>query len=128
DATSAVSEKATSSYAVVAAHAKSAELAVSSIEAHAKQQAKHLKQSFAQYWLEKEKKAWARVGYTEKQIQWLYDHLEKAFKNKADLAKNDIDNALHTVRLFLQEARVQSATQIEHQITRIQRLLEVWKQ
>ncbi|KAI9491807.1 hypothetical protein BDB00DRAFT_977814 [Zychaea mexicana] len=127
--------KASSSYAVVQAHSRSMGLAVQSAESAAQSMTQavqdttqHWKDSFAKYWLQKEKQAYKRIGYTEAQLQWLHDHLEKTIKDRKSLAKHNVDASLYAIRRYLQETRVQSATQIEHQISRIQHLLEMWKQ
>lgn len=142
---SLVAEQASSSYAVAVAQSRSIEQAIhaaetaaqhataaahssaSSLRAQVTSTAESLKSSFGHYWHEKERQAWKRIGYTEAQLDWLQNYLEQTFKNQKSLAKHNIDEALHTIRRFLQDARVQSATQIEHQITRLQNLLEAWK-
>ncbi|KAI8147456.1 hypothetical protein BJV82DRAFT_664692 [Fennellomyces sp. T-0311] len=145
DENSPTAAQASASYAVEAARSRSVDLAaasassaahsitqaaqesVSSIKTHVQDTTDHWKQSFGNFWLEKEKQAYKRIGYTEAQLQWVHDHLEKTIHDRTSLAKHNIDTALYTVRRYLQETRVQSASQIEHQITRIQNLLEVWK-
>ncbi|KAI7860717.1 hypothetical protein BDC45DRAFT_492660 [Circinella umbellata] len=126
--------RASSSYAVIEAHSRSvdsaahsAESAIYSFTQAVDDTTHHWKKSFAQFWLDQEKQAYKRIGYTEAHLKWLHDHLEKTIKSNTSLAKHNIDSTLYQVRRYLQEARVQSATQIEHQITRIQNLLEEWK-
>ncbi|KAI9257233.1 hypothetical protein BDA99DRAFT_561725 [Phascolomyces articulosus] len=126
--------RASSTYAVIEAHSRSvdmkahsAETAIQSFTQAVDQAATQWRKSFAKFWLEQEKQAFKRIGYTEAHLEWIHDHLEKTIKDHTSLAKHNIDASLYQIRRYLQEAKVQSATQIEHQITRIQSLLEVWK-
>lgn len=137
--------EASSAYAIASAHSRSVASAVqaasssahkatqavqysaSSIRAHVRDTAHQWQKSFAQYWIEKERQAYKRIGYTEAQLDWLQKYLEHTFQDQKSLAKHNVDRALHTIRRFLQDAKVESATQIEHQITRLQNLLEAWK-
>lgn len=129
-----ISDQATSEYAVVAAQSRSAELAVHSLNQVAdkavdkfNKKTDQWRASFAKFWYEQEENAMRQIGYTEKEIEWMYNYLERNFKNQADLARYNIDNALHTIRRQLHQSRIHSATQVERQITRLQELLERWK-
>lgn len=134
DTGTVISDQATSEYAVVAAQSRSAELAVHSLNQAAdkavdkfNKKTDQWRASFAKFWYEQEENAMRQIGYTEKEIEWLYDYLERNFKNQADLARYNVDSALHTIRRQLHESRIHSAAQIERQITRLQELLERWK-
>jgi hypothetical protein len=131
-------QAASSSHAISAAQSRSLESAVHAASSAAadkvndvrddvRDTAESWKQSFGTFWREKERQAYKRIGYTEAQLDWIQNHLEKSFQDRKSLAKHNVENVLANIRRYMLQARVQSAHQIDHQLTRLQNLLEAWK-
>ncbi|KAI8388843.1 uncharacterized protein BYT42DRAFT_592548 [Radiomyces spectabilis] len=100
---------------------------ITSAMSHAAQATNDWKSSFAHSWRDKERQAYKKIGYTEAHIDWIFNYLHKSFNDKKSFAKHNVDRVLNGIRDYLHSAKVQSSTQIEHQINHIEKMLEAFK-
>lgn len=94
----------------------------------ASEMANSWRDSFAHYWRDKEFEAYRRLGYTEAQIDWIQSYLATKFNDHKSFVKHNIDEAMHTINRYLEDAKVQSREQVEHQVDQLKSLLESWKE
>ncbi|SAL99013.1 hypothetical protein [Absidia glauca] len=82
------------------------------------------KQSFAQYWLDREYDAYRRLGYTEGEIAWIHGYLNKALSSSSQHSFNQI---IADVRSHLNAVGRQTKAQVELHVLKLDRLLQAWK-
>ncbi|KAI9323215.1 hypothetical protein BX666DRAFT_1884398 [Dichotomocladium elegans] len=99
----------------------------SSFGAHITEAVEDIPSNFANYWYEKEKEFYRRMGYTEAQIDWVQKYLAKTFSDQKALTKADVDHVVQTVRHYLEDAQIQTQAQVQHQIDQLHLLIEQWK-
>ncbi|KAI8335516.1 hypothetical protein BC941DRAFT_430531 [Chlamydoabsidia padenii] len=87
------------------------------------QSIKNAKQSFANYWLEREKEAYRRIGYTEGEIAWIHGYLNKALTSSSS---HSITQIIDDVRRHLNSVGRQTKAQVELQVLKLERLLQAW--
>ncbi|KAI8972320.1 hypothetical protein BDB01DRAFT_909383 [Pilobolus umbonatus] len=84
-------------------------------------------ESFAAYWRQKELEAYRRLGYTEAQMDWIQDYLEKTFHNQKSSVKDKMNEASSQLKRYLTQLKLQDASQIDQTVHRFQRHLENWR-
>lgn len=94
----------------------------------ASEMANSWRDSFAHYWRDKEFDAYRRLGYTEAQIDWIQSYLATKFKDQKSFVKHNIDEAINTINRYLEDTKVQSREQVEHQVDQLKSLLDAWKE
>ncbi|ORY98054.1 hypothetical protein BCR43DRAFT_504889 [Syncephalastrum racemosum] len=98
-----------------------------SVESRVTNAAQHWRDSFGQFWRERQQDYYRQLGYSEAQIDWMQTYLGKAFTDQKALTQANIDQTLQNVRHYLQDAQVQSNAQIQHQMDQLKLQLERWK-
>ncbi|KAI7861488.1 hypothetical protein BDF14DRAFT_1746848 [Spinellus fusiger] len=104
-----------------------ASASASSLEAQVTDTAASWKNSFAEYWRQAERDTWRKIGYTEAQLDWIQNTLKKSIKDKKTLARQHIAEVLATLRDYLDSVRVQSTSQIDEQMKKVENTLESWR-
>lgn len=85
------------------------------------------KNSFGNFWRQKELETYKKIGYTEAHIDWVENYLSKTFQDKTHLAKDTVQQAIRTIRQYLVQAKVQTASHIDSQLKSIESLIESWR-
>ncbi|KAI9016256.1 hypothetical protein CLU79DRAFT_721283 [Phycomyces nitens] len=123
---SAASAASASAASVAGAATDAAASSASSLHAQVTDTTEGWRQSFANYWHQKERNTWRKIGYTEAQLDWIQNTLTQSIRDRKSLARNHIADMLATIRNYLHKAKVQSTSQIDQQMSKLERLLESW--
>ncbi|KAL0078503.1 hypothetical protein J3Q64DRAFT_1766706 [Phycomyces blakesleeanus] len=103
-----------------------ASASASSLHAQVTDTTEGWKQSFANYWHQKERNTWRKIGYTEAQLDWIQNTLTQSIRDRKSLARNHVADVLAAIRNYLHKAKVQSTSQIDQQMSKLERLFDVW--
>ncbi|ORZ24154.1 hypothetical protein BCR42DRAFT_446125 [Absidia repens] len=85
------------------------------------------KHSFDRYWRNTHLEAYRQLGYSEAQLDHLKTSFTSAFTNKQSLAQKNVDRVLKSLKQYMQNAQVQTSSQIQAEMDRIRRQLDYWK-
>ncbi|KAI7899626.1 uncharacterized protein BX663DRAFT_489072 [Cokeromyces recurvatus] len=99
----------------------------SSLGSHITDTAYETQQGLGRFWRQKELETYRKMGYTEAHINWIENYLSKAFHNKKNLTKDTIQQAIHTIRQYLINAKVQTISSVDSQLKSLEALIENWR-
>ncbi|KAI9270816.1 hypothetical protein BY458DRAFT_546964 [Sporodiniella umbellata] len=103
------------------------ETAVAAASGVASQATESVKDSFSNFWSQREYDVYRRLGYTEAHIDWIKNYLESTFQNQKDSVKGKTDEAAIAIKRYLDSCKVQTPTQVDDNVHRIKRYLENWR-
>ncbi|KAI8097656.1 uncharacterized protein BX664DRAFT_347617 [Halteromyces radiatus] len=86
-----------------------------------------LKRDFDRYWQSKHLEAYRRLGYSEAQIDHMKKSIISMLSNQQSAAHRNIDQALDSLKQYMQNARVQTSSQIQAEIDKLKQQLDRWK-
>ncbi|KAG2196667.1 hypothetical protein INT47_012126 [Mucor saturninus] len=87
----------------------------------------NIKDSFAQFWRNKEHDAYRKLGYTEAHIDWIQDYLSKTFKDQKTCVRGKSDEAAIALKRYLNALHVQPPNQVDATVHKLMRHLESWR-
>lgn len=86
-----------------------------------------IKDSFAQFWRNKEHDVYRKLGYTEAHIDWIQDYLSKTFKDQKTCVRGKSDEAAIALKRYLNALHIQSPAQVDANVHKLMRHLESWR-
>lgn len=86
-----------------------------------------IKDSFAQFWRNKEHDAYRKLGYTEAHIDWIQDYLSKTFKDQKTCVHGKSDEAAIALKRYLNALHIQPSNQVDATVHKLMRHLESWR-
>ncbi|KAG1053390.1 hypothetical protein G6F43_004529 [Rhizopus delemar] len=128
DTDASVSSAVSAASSAAASATDAAGESASSLHAKATQGVHDAKGSLGNFWRQKELDTYRKIGYTEAHIEWIQGYLSKTFSDKKNLTKDAVYNAIRTIRQYLIQAKIQTASHIDAQLKSLEDLIESWRQ